>query len=277
MVRLGIPAHIGKSNYRVSIPYVGFIKDAGFDIMLISPENPEVLALCDMLLLPGGVDINPTTFGYMNDSSYNCDPERDEFEISLVQMAMTGDKPIFGICRGLQMCMYMLFHERGSNDEIRLWQNINGHALASSRQIPRSIPSHPVRTNVDRLYGKFVNEAKSGKVPPNMKNRYVKDGSGLDDVIFVNSMHHQGWCFYQKNAEKFKDVEILASILVKEEDKKDGPGMSIKLVEAAIIPSMKAFLVQWHPEEMGDVAILKNAVTMMLNLSEKDATIQMEG
>lgn len=58
---------------------------------------------CDGLLLCGGGDIEPHRYGQENQGSKNFEPERDEMELRLVGMFVEAGRPVFGICRGLQV------------------------------------------------------------------------------------------------------------------------------------------------------------------------------
>ncbi len=66
-------------------------------------QYAEVL---DGLVLQGGVDISPTTYGeepieMMKDM--RTDPIRDRYELKLLKAFVTAKKPILGICRGFQL------------------------------------------------------------------------------------------------------------------------------------------------------------------------------
>ena len=58
---------------------------------------------CDFLLLPGGGDMEPWRYGQTNRASRDLEPERDEAELELMDRFVTLRKPVFGICRGMQV------------------------------------------------------------------------------------------------------------------------------------------------------------------------------
>ena len=64
----------------------------------------ELAALCDGLLLSGGVDLDPALYGEetLNDT-VKVKPERDAFELALFRAFYERGKPIMGICRGCQL------------------------------------------------------------------------------------------------------------------------------------------------------------------------------
>lgn len=63
----------------------------------------QMIELCDGFLFTGGHDISPSLYGetVMN-SSVVCCTERDTMETILFKKAVALDKPILGICRGIQ-------------------------------------------------------------------------------------------------------------------------------------------------------------------------------
>jgi putative glutamine amidotransferase len=63
-----------------------------------------LLPRLDGLLITGGGDIDPARFGGpQHPRVYDIDTRRDDFEISLVQMAVKKGIPFLGICRGTQV------------------------------------------------------------------------------------------------------------------------------------------------------------------------------
>jgi putative glutamine amidotransferase len=59
----------------------------------------------DGILMPGGADINPKTYGQEVASShvYDVDDLADEADMALVRFALESGKPYLAICRGLQI------------------------------------------------------------------------------------------------------------------------------------------------------------------------------
>lgn len=58
---------------------------------------------CDGLLLPGGGDISPCLYGQTNQASKNINLKLDIFEMFLLEKFLSKNKPVLGICRGLQV------------------------------------------------------------------------------------------------------------------------------------------------------------------------------
>lgn len=67
-------------------------------------EAKDYLSKVDGLLLAGGQDVSPLLFGEEPSLKLGAtNPARDAFEIALVKEAIHQSKPIFAVCRGLQL------------------------------------------------------------------------------------------------------------------------------------------------------------------------------
>lgn len=78
----------------------------GLPILLPVVTDPgrigAYLGIIDGLLLSGGSDVDPTSYGH-EVGSWPGQPERDRFERDLIDGARAAATPILGVCRGLQM------------------------------------------------------------------------------------------------------------------------------------------------------------------------------
>ena len=90
--------------------YVEAVQRAGALAVMLPPdeqalEEPgELLDLLDGLMLAGGADIDPGSYGAEpHPETLDTVPERDRFEIALVRAAVARDLPVLGICRGMQL------------------------------------------------------------------------------------------------------------------------------------------------------------------------------
>ena len=55
------------------------------------------------VMLAGGADVDPALFGEaQHEKTAGIDPDRDRAECLLARWAVADDKPLFGICRGIQ-------------------------------------------------------------------------------------------------------------------------------------------------------------------------------
>ena len=94
----------------VPLTYVRAVQLAGGLPLIVPPddevaEHPEdLLGKLDALILIGGADVDPATYGATPDPNTGATrPERDRFELALAYGAMERDLPLLGICRGGQM------------------------------------------------------------------------------------------------------------------------------------------------------------------------------
>lgn len=95
----------GFRTVECSTAYTKALARAGAMPVLLCEEAPEEAAkLFDALVLSGGGDIDPALFGetILNDT-VNIDAIRDGFEVPLIRAFRDAGKPIFGICRGMQV------------------------------------------------------------------------------------------------------------------------------------------------------------------------------
>jgi putative glutamine amidotransferase len=154
--------------------YIRAVIDAGGVPFLIPLEaRDEVLralfAQASGILLTGGGDIAPHFFGEAPQAQLDdVQSARDELELTMVRWALEGDKPLFGICRGIQV---MNVAAGGSLIQDIAYQcpDAHKHDYFYSQDYPRDFLAHRVT---------------------------VEAGSRLramlgDDHPPVNSLHHQ--------------------------------------------------------------------------------------
>ncbi|HVL96988.1 MAG TPA: gamma-glutamyl-gamma-aminobutyrate hydrolase family protein [Solirubrobacteraceae bacterium] len=90
--------------------YVDRVHEAGGLALLlpidpVASEDPsDMLDLLDGLILAGGADVDPASYGAeRHPHTVDTKPDRDAFEISLARGAIERDMPVLGICRGMQL------------------------------------------------------------------------------------------------------------------------------------------------------------------------------
>ena len=86
------------------------VQRAGGLALILPPDDAvaetpdELLDMLDGLILAGGSDIDPASYGAKpHPETRNTWPERDRFEIALGTRALERDMPVLGICRGMEM------------------------------------------------------------------------------------------------------------------------------------------------------------------------------
>jgi putative glutamine amidotransferase len=90
--------------------YLAAVRDAGGMAVMLPPdpqtaaEPDAALDLLDGLMLAGGADIDPASYGAApHPETHGTVPERDAFEIALTRRAIERGIPLLGICRGMQL------------------------------------------------------------------------------------------------------------------------------------------------------------------------------
>jgi putative glutamine amidotransferase len=185
-------------------------------VPLVADDEATLRAIyerLDGIFLPGGADMDPASYGDEKDALCGrTDIARDRTEVQLVRWAAEDGKPVLAVCRGEQV----LNVAAGGT----LWQDLAAHREGSIKhdyfpvdgKYTRELLSHPVHVAAGTQLGRLLG----------------------DEVVPVNSMHHQG-------------IRTLAPGLVASAVAPDG-------VIEAVEPANGQFMigVQWHPENLVD-------------------------
>jgi putative glutamine amidotransferase len=130
--------------------YSDAVQAAGGVAVLLPPDDSvvdspsDLLDSLDALLLAGGRDIDPLTYGASPDPSLGeTSPERDRFELALVSTALERNMPVLGVCRGMQMLNVAC----GGT----LAQHLEGEVGARHRHTPGVFSDHDVRLSPGSL------------------------------------------------------------------------------------------------------------------------------
>ena len=207
-------AEIAVTNCAKLEDYKQAVIHAGGEVRVVEHgmDITEALRGAGGLLLTGGDDVSPSRYGETSHSAtVDGAPERDEFEIALVQEARRIGMPILAICRGIQVlnvaCGGTLVQDIPTQVE---------NALDHSFKVPAHKPfdyAHDVWVDDNSLLAKLMAERLNGS-----------------DSCAVNSRHHQA---VKTAAPGFRVVATAP----------DG------IIEAIEDPSARFCLgVQWHPE-----------------------------
>lgn len=99
----------GAALMAVRPTYLRALEAAGAVPLLIHLTDELVVvralyALCDGILLPGGDDVDPAHFGEERHPQLGAvDAQRDAVELALARWCREDQKPLLGICRGVQV------------------------------------------------------------------------------------------------------------------------------------------------------------------------------
>ena len=212
----GIPADL-PTSWMMNQRYLhAVVAHGGLPVMipLLARDEPTLRALFDRLdgvLIPGGVDLDPASFGESRHPLCGrVDQDRDEVELALTRWAIAERKPLFGLCRGLQVINVAL----GGT----LYQDI-------SAQRPDSL-KHDYFPNAGYARDYLAHDVE------------LAPGSRLRDLLGaasqpVNSMHHQA-------------IRDVAPGLVVSATAPDGVVEAVELDRG----DQFLLGVQWHPESI---------------------------
>ncbi len=106
---IGMP-QMGNDLFRkyMKSKYVQSLARAGASVKWIEVDDPKAASRetvgCDGLLLPGGADVDPARYGQArSEACGKPNVLRDEAEIQMLAAALDAGKPVFAICRGIQV------------------------------------------------------------------------------------------------------------------------------------------------------------------------------
>lgn len=130
----------------------------------------------DGICISGGPDISPLTFEDANWASSTHDMERDMMEIGLIRAAIETNKPIMGICKGMQMLGRFIGLPYFAQDLASCGVKSEVHNGLDHDIKDRTEPVHSVY-----LHGDYLD--------------YVRAKTGDDEIetMRVTSFHHQGF------------------------------------------------------------------------------------
>jgi putative glutamine amidotransferase len=127
------------------VGYARAVQGAGGIAAMLPPDGQaadspdELLDRLDALILGGGADIDPGSYGAEPEpQTGHTNPDRDRFEIGLARRALERDLPVLGVCRGMQILNVAAGGTLEQHLPVRL-----GHK--QHRPVPGSWSEHEVR------------------------------------------------------------------------------------------------------------------------------------
>lgn len=146
--------------------YVRWLEGASIESVFVRPfAAPADLGAFSALLLTGGGDVDAALYREtLAPATRGVNRDRDELEKNLIEAFLAAGKPVFGICRGIQV----LNVARGGKLIQHIPDVLAGRANEEHSQVQRKDSVHPVRF----AEGSMLAEVLSG-------------------VTEVNSSHHQ--------------------------------------------------------------------------------------
>ena len=220
------PADANPNHASVDVRYVKRVEDAGGNVVMLpygfkaAAEAADIIERIDGLLLTGGGDISPDSFGGSPYAS-RCvaaislmSADRDVFEWAAARAAVAANLPTLGVCRGLQVMNVTM----------------GGRLVRDISELSDAAISHQQTDKPSEI----VHEV------------HIKPGTRLaeilgQDTLGVNSLHHQA-------------IDEAAPTGLINAWATDG------IAEGIEFPDKRFFLgVQWHPEILGNTPQLFEA------------------
>jgi putative glutamine amidotransferase len=174
---IAIPARFSASaaalRYKAEVAarkLVEAVYAAGGEPLLVHPSAPDGtvsdaevarrLAFADGVLLPGGGDLHPASYGGAgHESLYDMDREQDAFDLAVARWSLHAGRPLLAICRGMQvvnvamggtLVQDMPTHHRHVRSELTLRPGTAVHGVLGQDAVTISCYHHQA---VDRIGG----------------------------------------------------------------------------------------------------------------------------
>jgi putative glutamine amidotransferase len=158
--------------------YVQAIERAGGTPLLVPPVEDgveEILDALDGLLLSGGADLDPESYGAEpHPETSGTRPARDRAELTLLEGALARDLPVLAVCRGSQV----LNVARGGDLVQHLPDVVGGE---QHREVSGVFSEHPVRVDPSSKLG-----AVEGPVMSHHHQGFGRLGEGLREVAWAD-------------------------------------------------------------------------------------------
>ena len=163
MVAIGICAAVERARWGVwdqlahLAPggYATAVQKAGGIALLLPPDARaeacgEILEHIDAVLLAGGADVDPASYGAQaHPETNNTRPERDAFEVALTRLALERGMPVLGVCRGMHVLNIAL-----GGTLVQHLPDVLGHN--DHRHTPGAFSDHEVRLQPDSLAARVI-------------------------------------------------------------------------------------------------------------------------
>jgi putative glutamine amidotransferase len=202
----------------MSQQYVRVLVAAGalpWIIPLIQSDQTTLRGIYDRLdglFLPGGVDLDPSSYNQQNDGSGRTDPARDEIELTLTRWALEDKKPLLAVCRGIQVVNVAAGGSVHQDLATQLPGAIKHDYFPKSGQYTRDLLVHEVELTRGSRLSRLLEGSKAR----------------------VNSMHHQG-------------IKELGAGLLPSAYAPDGLVEGVESPNGHFLLG-----VQWHPEALAE-------------------------
>lgn len=219
---------LGQERAYVNCSYFDVIVQAGGIPLLLPFVESESVARAQMeqidgLLLSGGIDVNPLIYGEEPHPDLGpIFPKRDTHELHLIQIARETNKPILGICRGLQLLNAAfggsLYQDipHMTNTEIQHSQKVQKHISTHTVDLKQGTLLQEIFGTSTLLTNSLHHQAIKQLAPAFVVNACTKDGiiEGIESrenpFILAVQWHPEMMIPYDPTMQKLFDFFIQA-------------------------------------------------------------------
>ncbi|MEU9285539.1 gamma-glutamyl-gamma-aminobutyrate hydrolase family protein [Streptomyces sp. NPDC048275] len=191
--------------------YPRLVQRAGGLAAMLPPDEPAqaaaAVARLDAVVVAGGPDVDPARYGAERSPRTGPPaPERDAWELALIQAALASGTPLLGICRGMQLLNVAL----GGT----LIQHLDGHVKDVG-----VVGRHEVTPVPGSLYAEIAPE--SCAVPTYHHQAVERLGEGLvacahasDGTVEAIELPRPGWVLgVQWHPEMGEDERVMGALV----------------------------------------------------------------
>lgn len=157
MKKILIPGwSLGDNSWGVTKTYLHYLSQFG-QVEIITPKQGIVDG--DLLVLPGGADINPSSYNQIPGfKTGNTDVYKQFFFENNLKYYVKSDIPIFGICLGMQQ-LNVFFGGSLTQDYPFVYSGCRDSLVEELEFNPQSVVSKPLKYKVNSLHHQGVFES----------------------------------------------------------------------------------------------------------------------
>lgn len=199
----------------VNQTYVAALKKAGAITYMVPIQEhlDEIVQDFDGLLVTGGEDIQPSLYGEESHINTTIYPEFDAFDYAIIEAFYKANKPIMGICRGMQVInvyfggsLYQDIDTDYQNLERLHYKNELEHQLSHPVKITKDTELYKILTKEECLVNSYHHQAV----------KKVAEGftvSALSPEGIVEAMEKEGIYCTQWHPEKVHTIDEQLNII----------------------------------------------------------------
>lgn len=217
MKKIGIPGWmVGENSFGVNVSYLDFIRPFGSTVILTPDDvvNPPKL---DLLVLPGGADLLPLSYGAVPGyRTQKSNPILEHFDANMLPGYIRNNTPIFAICRGAQRLWAMY---GGVIDQHNPWHEQSKHQYDQCHQL--------IFENKFKDYSKLIDKVTS-------RHHQCMDASidtpqGLEVIAYAKN---HGDVPFREVVEIFKHEELpIFGVQFHPEDHNATDNLSVQIIQ----------------------------------------------